>query len=281
MVGTVELKLAEYEKTSPISNEAQLCAALVSIIEEERKKNEKRRDYDLIDEAIEFLLELSGVDLDELASFAEGEAEEAIGLIPDRIPVYRTRVKWVIPAAALLAVLLGTLAAAHKQESPAYVFSDEMEDKVASMEPGETIETDGWEISVGGVESGDNVMLEDLMAAASEYSFMLPTGLGDGYSYKVDSIGDFSDYKLINFRVSGEDGTGDVEISTNETLGAGNTLIRCGRFDVAFFKYPDPMMSGDTIYQGCFEHGGCTYNVFASSEEFLSKIIESFEEVGK
>ncbi len=66
MKNTLESRLAEYEVKRPISCDGELIAALGEIIEKERGR--RRCDFDLIDEALTFLLELSGKDTEPSAA---------------------------------------------------------------------------------------------------------------------------------------------------------------------------------------------------------------------
>ena len=270
MKNTLETRLAEYEVKRPISCDGELIAALGEIIEKERRKS--RRDLDLIDEALTFLYELSGTDakpspeLSVLPEAPAGERSAAVG----------SKIRWALPAAAIAVALAGAAAGALRADEPE--MSDELKEEIMSMEPGDVLETDGWEIAAG-YDAGDIKTAEELASAVAGDGIMLPRA--DGYTVTVTRFEDYGKYKTIGLELVGENGRNEVEIRTEDTFQEVPETVRIGKFDVAVFTYDDPAMTGNVIHQGSFVHNGNTYNVWAVSGEDLERIIVSFEEIAE
>ena len=74
----LEKKLHEIEKTSPISDDADLICAIEAIIEAECRSPDDERDYGLIDEAIKMVTSLKGIDPKDLEDKANLAAARII-----------------------------------------------------------------------------------------------------------------------------------------------------------------------------------------------------------
>ncbi len=82
MDNVLTLHLAEIEKSRPINNDRDLLGAILGIIEKERSKRAEKRNYDLLEEAIDASFALEGRDKDEIASDADAVRERALAAIP-------------------------------------------------------------------------------------------------------------------------------------------------------------------------------------------------------
>lgn len=80
----LENKLHEIEKTSPISNDAELICAIEAIIDAECISPDDERDYGLIDEAIKMVASLKGIDPKDLEDKANLCADEIIRKIKEK-----------------------------------------------------------------------------------------------------------------------------------------------------------------------------------------------------
>ena len=269
MNNTLELKLAEYGTKNPIRCDRELITALGAIIESERKK--PGCDYDLIDEALIFLCELSGKNSEpsEKAQRLPASAREETDC-----GTSGARVRWILIAAALFVLLAAAAAGVMRGDEPD--MPDELKEEIMSMGPGDVLETDNWEIAVG-YDAGDVETFDDLVNALSGSGILLP--YTDGYDVTVTRFESYRDYRIIGLELAGENGRSEVEIRTEDAFEEKPETYRIGRFDVALFTYDDPAMTGDVIHQGSFVYGGATYNVWAASEGDLERIITSFEEI--
>ncbi len=104
-------KLEEYLNncSKTISNDQDLIAFLQSIIDAEESKPYEIRDYELIDEATETLLELGSIDIEQLEKNANCISQKLYSRILDsesRNKTKRTKMKWIIPIAAILSALI-------------------------------------------------------------------------------------------------------------------------------------------------------------------------------
>ncbi len=183
----------------------------------------------------------------------------------------------MIPVAATAAVIFGGAVAAGVMRADEPDMSDDLKEEIMTMEPGDVIETDGWEIALG-YDAGDVTSLEELSRVMAGSGILLPKT--DGYTVTVTRFEDYGAYKIIGLELSDEVGVNEVEIRTEDTFKETPETVRIGKFDVAVFTYDDPALTGDVIHQGSFVHGGATYNVWAASDDDLEKIILSFGEIG-
>ena len=99
MNSELTIRLAEMEKSSPIKNDSELLVAILGIIEKERVKRAEKRDYALLEEAIDASFMLEGADEKIISRDAATVRERALAAIPeekerDHFPV---RARWLIP----------------------------------------------------------------------------------------------------------------------------------------------------------------------------------------
>ena len=268
MNNTLETRLAEYGTKNPIRCDRELIAALGAIIESERGK--RTCDFDLVDEAVTFLCELSGKNT---------EPPESLTALPRTASAsHRGAVaKWALPAAAVTAILAGAaVGGVLRADEPE--MSDGLKEEIMSMEPGDSFETDGWDVAAGH-DRYDVGTLDELIEEMADSGIMIPRP--DGYDVAVARFEDYGRYLVIGLDVTGENGRSEVEIRTEDVFRETPETYRVGRFDVALFTYDDPAMTGNVIYQGSFVYNGVTYNVWSPSEDDLERIILSFEEIGQ
>ena len=119
MTDRLEEKLRQFENGRSISNKSELEEAINSIIESELSNTDDLVDFDLIDEATDFLLYLDGKDDDAL----EYDIERIIDSIIDKQKTQKqhefsknssykitskkngVRKKWIIPLVAVISIL--------------------------------------------------------------------------------------------------------------------------------------------------------------------------------
>ena len=113
-MNALEKRLETYEEASVITNDAELLCALEIIIQKECKLSSKKRDLELIAQAVEFYLYLKGADPNCLRVHANKTAEAILLDVSDSeskgIGTKKYRV--ILPAAAIVAMLLAAVASA-------------------------------------------------------------------------------------------------------------------------------------------------------------------------
>ncbi len=272
MNNKLESRLADIEKSRPINNDSELYEVILGIIEEERAKRPEERDFDLLDEAIDASLALAGKEEDSVLSDSETVMERALAAVPeDREPRYApARVKWLIPVAAILAILLAAAVGAKVFDLPFFGREerDAVREEILDLTDGTVFEKDGWEVYVGEEMEKVNSLVE-LDAALSRDGLLLP------YRYE-DGVTDIStaDYGE-SYRITIQTDVGLVDVKTD--TGWGNTspaFVRIGRFDVVYSHY-------DNVYQGEFVYNDCMYCITSETEEGLEMLIGSMEEIVK
>ena len=114
MSSRLENDLSNFEKNNSIKNDEELIAAIEFLIDKENYLPEEERDYDFIDEAVELILSVKGVDLEKVDDHSEKKAAECIDRVKKEVGSGESvhgskprslRMKWMIPIVALLAML--------------------------------------------------------------------------------------------------------------------------------------------------------------------------------
>ena len=263
----LRIRLAEYERRSPIKSDGDMMRALNEIIGEERAKSPSRRNYDLMDEAIDASFLLEGVSPDEIRRGAASVSESALGLFAhDSQKAYATaRIKWLIPAAVIIAASLAAVTAAKVFDDPYGDDIDDVKEYLESSGQGGVHVKDDREIMVG---EGETVAsLEEADAALCRDGLLLPYGLDKDRLTSID-VTDYGERSSVYIRTE----LGEVEIKTDQNWG--NTLpvfVRTGSFDVVYSRY-------DGVYQGEFVYKNCMYCLTSDSEGSLEELIGSMEE---
>ena len=269
MNNKLESRLAEIEKSRPVKNDGELLEAILGIIEEERAKSASSRDEELLDSAVDAAIALRGYDPEKVSSDAAAAAERAMGKIPED-SYTSPRAKWLIPIAAVIAVLLAAAVGARVLNLPFFGRDerDAVREEILGNDDEPVFEKDGWEVWVG--EEMEKVYtLVELDAALSYDGLLLPYGYEDG----VTDIS-VADYKN-SYRITIRTDIGIVDVKTGSGWGdAAPDFVRTGRFDVVYSRY-------DNVYQGEFVYNDCMYCITSDTEDGLDKLIGSMEEMVK
>lgn len=106
MASKLELRLSEYEEQSPVTNDEELMTAIADIIENEESLPETERDFELLEEAIDAYISLSGADIDDLETRASALCEEHVEEIRRKNTVRRLKLRYFLPVAALFTLIL-------------------------------------------------------------------------------------------------------------------------------------------------------------------------------
>ncbi len=111
MNSKLEEKLMQYEKNTPIKNKQELLYAVESILKEEESKKSSKRDIDLIDEAVDIILTLNGIDAENLEHDANVLTDKILNEANKRVTFGTTKskkasIKWLAPIAAIISLFL-------------------------------------------------------------------------------------------------------------------------------------------------------------------------------
>jgi len=251
----LEKRLEEYEKNVPITNDRELTEALENIIEEEEKLPYTQRNFELIGEAVDTILTLSGEDTLELEAYAQEVSEKHLNAVRAENscrPRGKFILKHLVPIAALISlVIVGSLVA----------FAGNHTDTHGSFVNLESRFDGNADINSSG-EYYEYYSLEEF-CALPKYEFMVkPKAVPDGYT--IDGIfvqsscleverGYFVDYFILDVFMESEDDRIEVTVEypafTMETSGVeltinGNNVYCCaenGRFRGNF------MLNGQSV----------------------------------
>ncbi len=275
MNSKLELKLIEYGKSIPVTNDAELISALDSIIEAEEQLDFENRDYDLIDEAVEMILSLQNVNVDALDEkavnisdryFEEIKADKTIE--PEKnIKKYKSvRIKWLIPVAAVMSLLVTGVLVAYACGYSVISMSKEIyesfiENIIHKKDEQELVITEGYK---------DYANIEELREA--EPDVLLPISFIK--QCNVDAINTVDNVECtdinIVFSYNGE--PCEILIITPDMYDFDESLAttEIGNYSVLYVQY-------DNIHQFEFVNNNAYYTITANSYETLTKIIKSLE----
>lgn len=272
----LETKLLQYEKSTPISTDDELIEAIESIISNEESVPMEDRDFDLIDEAVDAILSLKKVDIDQL----EDSAEKITDRYFDEIQTQRVelveknkaktvRLKRLIPIAAIISLLTITTAVAYafgydliSMTKEAYL---QLVEKVCYKQGNnELIITN---------DVNEYSSLSDFVDDGDYSSLILPYNLSEDYNIDNVYVEDYGTYKSIALFISNDGITHEITILTPYTSDYSTSNREShviGNYDVYYSQYDDK-------HQGEFVEEGNYYAITSSSYEQLKIIIESME----
>ena len=270
----LEKRLAAFDDVSPILNDTQLKAALNKIIEETEPKTDA--DIALIDEAVDMLLELENVDVDELelSSKVWGEKYKAEHKFSPAIKFKKSRksikIKWLMPVAALLSILFITVIISSAAGIDVWQITKEayinITEKIEQLINGSSV--------VSTKDCGDYNSLSELTEKEDIYDVLLPINLQEGYVFRKIFVGDYGDKSKITINIVCE----DVEISTIII-----TTSYSANYDEKllsdFYGYKVQESNYDNIYQIEFDYGDNHYRIKAFDYEDLIHITKSLATV--
>lgn len=275
MSSKLEDKLLQYEKSTPISNDEALIKAINCIIVDEESLPYEERDFDLIDEAIEVILSIKKVDIEQLNECAVAVTDMYFDKIEfDSIQSVKksntksVKIKWLIPIVAIISLLLiGSIVA--------YAFGfnviDMARDAFAQLEE-KVLYKDGDHDVIITNDYQEYESLEELVAAGNYSDLLLPYNLSNNYEITRIYAEDYGTYSAISIFIEGEGSEFELHITspTSADYSSANTINICG-FDIYYCEY-------DGISQGEFVYGNAYYSIISSSYDNLVNIINSLEE---
>ncbi len=276
MSSKLENKLLQYEKSTPISNDEELIKAIESIIRDEESVPYEERDFDLIDEAVDAIFSLRKVDIEQLEECAENITDKYFYEVQTKdaddvkkIKHRSVRLKWIIPIAALVSLLIvGSMVA----YSCGFDLISMTKKAYTQLVEGVIYKQGNKElIMTEDVKEYDS--LEDFTKTEDNSNLLLPNNLSGQHSIDRIYEADYGDFKEIFLDISIDNSIQTIII---ETPCSGNfneqsdRFRKMGGFDVLYSQY-------DNVYQAEFFYEGNYYAIQASSYEILTKIIESLE----
>lgn len=273
----LENRLIEYEKSSPISNDDELIKAIKSIISSEEALSYDVRDYDLIEEAVDAVLTLQGVDIGQLDECAEritdayfNEIQDAETKIVKNSKAKSVKLKWLIPIAAVLSILVSGTIVAYALgydliEITKRVYAQLIENKSYEDGDNELIITS---------DSKEYYSLSEFLENEEADKLLLPYDLPTEFSTDYIIVTDYDQYKKILFSISGGDFVHSIEIeipAPNITNSSEGSKQNIGNYTVNYYQY-------DNEHQAEFIHEENYYTIVSSSYNSLEKIIESLRD---
>lgn len=269
----LEKRLAAFDDVSPILNDTQLKAALNKIIEETEPKTDA--DVALIDEAVEMLLELENVDVDELeqSSKAWGEKYKREHKFGSVIKVKKNKnrksikIKWLMPVAALLSILCITAIVSCAAGVDVWQITKEayinITEKIEQLINGSSV--------VSTKDRGDYDSLEEMAEKEGLKDVLLPVNLNEGYSLDRIHVGDYGDKKRITIDIGCQEESGKILITTSYSANFNEKIL------VDFEGYKVYQTQYDNIYQIEFDCDENHYKIKASNHDDLIMIIKSLD----
>ena len=277
MMSKLEQKLLKYDNGTPM-DDSELISIIENIIAEEESLPAEKRDFDLIEEAVDAVLTLKGADLEYLDHRTEDVSEKRISALKAenvRPPATTTRktlkLARLIPIAAAFVLIVSTLAVSASNTN---LFSSVYSYIKNKIYPVSEITT------VGEFYSYDTV--EELSAAVGDYNLLLPHMLPEGFSVKDISV-QISDVETskdnfknsININVKLLHDSSQQKLSITSDIddsfeNGGETKI--GEYEV-YYRFTGNTHVGKFV----FEENG--YTVTASTYEDLTAVIECLTEI--
>ena len=274
MSSKLETKLLQYEKSTPISNDDELIEAIEKIISNEESVPIEERDFDLIDEAVEAILSLKKVDIEQLEDSAEKITDRYFNEIQTqrvnfvkKNKIKSVRLKWLIPIAAIISLLTVTTAVAYafgfdiiSMTKEAYT---QLVEKVFYKQGNDDL------IITNDIQEYDSLF--DFMNNEDYSTLILPHNLSEEYKIESVYVEDYGTYKSIALFINCHQTSHEVTIltpfdSNYDTLNRETQFI--GNYEVIYSQY-DGKHQGEFIYEGNY------YVITSSSYEQLKIIIES------
>ena len=266
-------RIHEIESVAPISSDEELIAALDRIIEKEEELPWKKRDYDLIEEAIEYKLKLEGVDTEECGRRADELSKQILQKVNkdhkrDTICRSRSRfrrVAFILAAAlTLVALTVGTYAFSSSFRD----FTNKMYNQIKDKTWYHSDNTD-YIITHDTLEFSS---LDDLASDKRFESLALPYKLPQKYEIVRIEANDFEEFLRITISIQMESQSYALHITipSSENIEEDKT-IKIGDYDVVVEENSD-------CFRGMFKTNNTTYyQIEAHSMESLSEIINSLK----
>ncbi|MCI8331700.1 MAG: hypothetical protein HFE78_02605 [Clostridiales bacterium] len=274
MNSKLEQKLLQYEKSAPISNDDELIKAIENIIQSEESLPYEQRDFDLIEEGIDTVLSLKGIDirsLEECTNDINNDYVDRMNNKKTKSAKKSIRLRWIIPIAALLSLLAITVGA----HTFGYNLIDMTKEAFMKLKE-KTWYTDGKNEFIITSDFKEYSSLSDYLEKEDTSHLLLPYDLPEDYRITRILVSEYGAYQetMVTLAISDEEFEHHLFIDAPSTfeLNQNPDMLRTiGNYLVVYSHYDD-------IYQGEFIYDGNYYQISTSSYENLETIIEHMSE---
>lgn len=272
----LEKLLSEYKKEHQITNDKELSDALNHLLSIETERPAKEMDTDLIDEIVDRILILDGVDMVEFEKHAKKSLEKTLQMLKENDSVQTPKLKkaknigrkWIMPFAAVLSIMMittvVTLGFGSDIASMSASFFKELKENVLYKNPDNDfiIADDFTEYS-----SFEEFLKDDISD-----NILLPYGLFERTDIDNIQISDFGAFHhiLITFQMNGKEQSLIIDIPRQSSYDFSDKTTKINGFDVYHYAYED-------LYQGLLVYENNLYTITTSSYATLEEIILNLE----
>lgn len=274
MSSELENRLLQYEKSASISTDEELIKAIECILSNEESLPFEERNFDLIEEAIDAVLSLQKIDIEQLEKSAEivtnryfSEIQTPNAKIAKKLTSKSVKIKWLIPIAAIISILVaGTIVA--------YAFGYdliEMTKKAyAQLVEKESYEEGDYALIITS-DHKEYHSLSEFLDNEEIDALLLPFDLPEEFNIDSIQVYDYGEYRKISLSILNNESDINISIKTPATdVVSSNEESKqiIGNYHVNYYQYDD-------IHQAEFLYEGSYYIVISYSYDHLEKIIES------
>lgn len=270
----LEDRLLQYEKNNTITNDKELIEAIEGLLEKEQSLPAEERDYDFIDEAVSTLISLNSAGLSE--EEADAISERAMKRCLNRISENeakkkersatkgsRLRLRWLIPAAAIMTMLTITITA-YAMGFDLLSMSKQAFDNLLEK----TLYKNGNYELVKTSDFDEYASIQEYLDSNPDAVLLLPNEIGKDGSVVVIDYGSYTVIS-IDYGLGKDDISLTIRTSEDRDLKDLQTEIVNG-IPVHYTMYND-------IYQGEFSYEKNYYIVRAASQEKLETVISNLK----
>lgn len=266
MYSKLESKLAEYEKTQKISSDKELITVIEHILEVEEASQYDKRDYDLIEECVDMLLELKCDDPDFTLDFSKvKKAALSETFAQNGIKGKRVFVKpWRIAVA--VALIAGILALS--VTSGVYLFSKISKNDYFGLAKGTTVSLDTDVDLFIPYEVKEYDSMQEIMKSGHCDGLLLPEELPSGCVYTRGLVANMGDHYEVSVFYKYNDDLYMIKVHdpATETIDQIAVQKNVGGHRVGYCEVAGRI-------QGMFNYGGATYILQAPDEHGVDDII--------
>lgn len=273
MNSKLEERLTQYEQSTPISSNQDLLHAVESILKEEESKKATEQNIDLIDEAIETILTLKGIDIDQLNCKADAVAAKIIDDVHKNDVTESAkrrnsvRVKWIVPIAAILFMLISATLIAYAMGYDILGMTGEAFNQLKQK-----IWHDNGNTSIIITDTRREYVSYEAMIENEGYANLLwPHTIAEGNYIGDICVEDYAEYREIAFSFNYGESVCEFSLcSSSENPYYNRELVQIGKLGVILSEY-------DKIYQAEFYYEENLYVIKASSYETLETVLNNLE----
>ncbi|MBQ3257331.1 MAG: hypothetical protein IJA67_07960 [Oscillospiraceae bacterium] len=270
----LEDRLLQCENNNTITNDKELIEAIESLLEKEQSLPAEERDYDFIDEAVSTLISLNAAGLSE--EDADAISERAMKRCLNRISENeakkkersntkgsRLRLRWLIPAAAIMTMFAITVTA-YAMGFDLLSMSKQAFDNLLEK----TLYKNGNYELILTSDFDEYASIQEYLESNPDAVLLLPNEIGKDGSIRLYNFGVYIEID-IDFGSQKEDPSMNIRLSVDESLENLESEMVNG-IPVHFTKY-------NGVYQGEFLYEGNYYSVRAASQDELKTVISNLK----